>query len=272
MTESRAGKARADELLVQRGLASSRSQARALIMAREVRAGDHVIEKAGHLLDPSVVLEVRRPPRFVSRGGEKLVAALDAFGVDPTRAVCADIGASTGGFTDVLLQRGARRVYAVDAGYGQLDYRIRSDERVVVMERTNARYLETLPEPADLVTTDVSFISLRLILPVAYRLLRQCGACIALIKPQFEAGKGRVGKEGVVRDPAIHRDVLEAVVETAKEIGFAPTGLIPSPITGPAGNVEFLICLKLDGLPGLNLNEAIDRALAETSRRARPHG
>lgn len=272
MAVSRPAKTRADELLVQRGLASSRSQARALIMAREVRTGDFVIEKAGHLLDPAVELQVRRPPRFVSRGGEKLAAALAAFAVETSGAVCADIGASTGGFTDVLLQHGAKRVYAIDVGYGQLDYRIRSDERVEVMERTNARYLESLPELVDLLTIDVSFISLRLVLPVAHRLLRPAGDCVALIKPQFEAGKGRVGKEGVVRDPAVHREVLGGVIEAATEIGFAPLGLIPSPITGPAGNVEFLVWLKRDGSPGLDAHDVIRRVVAETSGGNAHHG
>lgn len=271
MAAKTAPKIRADELLVQRGLATSRSQARALIMAREVRSGGLLIEKAGHPLDPGADVAVQTPPRFVSRGGEKLDAALDAFDADPSGTVCADIGASTGGFTDVLLQRGARRVYAIDVGYGQLDYRLRSDQRVIVMERTNARHLEGLPEPINLATIDVSFISLRLILPVAYKLLTPPGSCIALIKPQFEAGKGRVGRDGVVRDPAVHRDVLKGVIDAAVRIGFSPCGLIPSPITGPAGNVEFLVWLKPGGGSSFDLTERIETALASAGNRGRNH-
>lgn len=264
-------KIRADELLVQRGLAASRSQARALIMAREVRSGGRIVEKAGHPLDPSAELVVRTPPRFVSRGGEKLAAALEAFVIDPAGAVAADIGASTGGFTDVLLQAEAAKVYAIDVGYGQLDYRIRSDERVVVMERTNARYLESLPEPIDIVTIDVSFISLQLVFPTVLRLLRDDGSCIALIKPQFEAGRGRVGKDGVVRDSATHRQVLLAVIEDARRIGFSQHGLIPSPITGPAGNIEFLIWLRPGDDATLEAAPAIDRAIEGSMNLGKRH-
>ena len=186
---------------------------------------------------------MRARPRYVSRGGEKLVAALDAFGIDPAGWVCADIGASTGGFTDVLLQRGAKRVYAIDVGYGQLHWRLRQDPRVVVMERVNARYLESLPEPIDLVTIDASFISLKLLLPAARRLLKPQGQIVALIKPQFEAGRNQVGKGGVVRDPAVHRRVIEDLLTWTTEQGYAPQGLVPSPLLGPKGNREFLLWL-----------------------------
>jgi 23S rRNA (cytidine1920-2'-O)/16S rRNA (cytidine1409-2'-O)-methyltransferase len=180
---------------------------------------------------------------YVSRGGLKLAAALDQFAIDPIRAVCADVGASTGGFTDVLLQRGAERVYAIDVGYGQLDWKLRQDERVVVMERTNARYLESLPELINLITIDASFISLKLILPVVKKWLARPGLVVALIKPQFEAGRSQVGKGGVVRDRAVHRQVLEDMAEFAVKSGFQIWGITLSPITGPAGNYEFLLCL-----------------------------
>ncbi len=193
--------------------------------------------------EAEVTLQAR--PRFASRGGGKLEAALARFEMDVSGVVAADVGASTGGFTDCLLQRGARRVYAIDVGYGQLDWQLRNDPRVVVMERTNARYLERLPEPVSLVTADVSFISLRLILPRAVGWLAsgprgEPGQVVALIKPQFEAGRREVGKGGVVRDPVVHRRVLDNVLEAAAELGLGLRGLMPSPLRGPAGNVEFL--------------------------------
>jgi 23S rRNA (cytidine1920-2'-O)/16S rRNA (cytidine1409-2'-O)-methyltransferase len=241
---SRKPRRRVDEILVERGLASSRSQARALIMAGEVRSGDRVIDKAGTMLDAGVEIEVIEPPRFVSRGGEKLAHALRNFEIDVEGRVCADFGASTGGFTDCLLQAGARKVYAIDVGYGQLDYRLRSDPRVVVMERVNARYLDALPEPVDIVVIDVSFISLALVLPAAFQVLAPDGICLALVKPQFEAGRENVGRGGVVRDPAIHARVLADVARAARRIGFTPVGVTASPITGPAGNREFLLHLS----------------------------
>jgi 23S rRNA (cytidine1920-2'-O)/16S rRNA (cytidine1409-2'-O)-methyltransferase len=256
---------RADELLVLRGLAETRSQARAIILAGSVRSGSQVIDKAGYALSPEAELTVIQPPRFASRGGEKLEHAIEAFGIDVTSLYCADFGASTGGFTDVLLQRGAAHVYAVDVGYGQLAYRLRIDERVTVLDRTNVRYLEALPEPVDLVTIDVSFISLALVLPAAKRVLKPDGRCVALIKPQFEAGKERVGKGGVVRDPRVHRDVLRQVLQAASEIGFRVGGLTTSPITGPAGNVEFLVLLALG--PGGSIDSA--RAIEEVSQSER---
>ncbi len=238
---------RADELVVRQGLAESRSRAKALIVAGEIRTGDRVILKPSEMVDEDLSLEVRAKLPFVSRGGLKLDYALAEFGIDALGVVAADLGASTGGFTDCLLQRGAAKVYAIDVGYGQLDYRLRFDPRVVVMERVNARHLEELPEPVDLVCIDVSFISLRLILPVARRLLRPSGVCVALIKPQFEAGRESVGKGGVVRDPRVRRHVVEHIASVAREAGFAVRGLVRSPITGPAGNVEFLIWLEVGG-------------------------
>ena len=252
---------RADELLVERQLAENRSRARALIMAGRVRLGDQLIEKAGEQLSADAELTVIEPARFVSRGGEKLDHALHAFRIDVAGRVCADFGASTGGFTDVLLQRGAARVYAIDVGYGQLDYLLRQDARVTVLERTNIRYLESLPEPVDLVVIDVSFISLRLILPAALRLIKLEGRVVALIKPQFEAGRKQVGKGGVVRDRKVHRGVLERVLTEAEEAGFVPAGLTRSPITGPAGNVEFLALLEREPAQAADRDRMIEAAL-----------
>lgn len=231
---------RLDEEVVARGLLESRSRARAFILAGDVLVNGGAVRRAGVAVSPADEVTLATPPRFVGRGGEKLAHALAAFGVDPTGWVAADLGASTGGFTDCLLQAGAARVYAVDVGYGQLDDRLRRDERVVVLERTNARLLDGLPEPVDLVVIDVSFISLRLILPVAARLLRRGGRCLPLIKPQFEAGVRDVGKGGVVRDPGTHRRVLVEVLTAAEAHGFRTAGLVRSPLLGPAGNVEFL--------------------------------
>jgi 23S rRNA (cytidine1920-2'-O)/16S rRNA (cytidine1409-2'-O)-methyltransferase len=257
---------RADELLLQKGLAETRSQARALIMAGQVWLGDQRVDKPGQLVPQEAQLTIIRPPRFVSRGGEKLDHALTVFGIDVSGLVCADFGASTGGFTDCLLQRGAQRVYAIDVGYGQLAYRLRQDPRVVVMERTNVRYLEGLPEPIDLVTIDVSFISLRHVLPAARRVLRPEGWVIALIKPQFEAGRGQVGKGGIVRDVAVHREVLERVLASVMDQGFVVEALTRSPIVGGEGNVEFLTLLRLDAATsGPAIEELVASALATTS-------
>ncbi|MCP4543208.1 MAG: TlyA family RNA methyltransferase [Chloroflexi bacterium] len=233
-------KERLDVLLVERGLAESRNRAQRLIRAGEVRVAGQVSDKPGTQMVTDVEITVQARPRFVSRGGKKLEAALMHFQLDVSDAVAADVGASTGGFTDCLLQHGARQVYAIDVGYGQLAWRLRNDPRIVVMERTNARHLESLPEQVDLVTVDVSFISLELILPMAVRWLHPDGQVVALIKPQFEAGRRNVGKGGVVRDPAVHRSVLERVLSIAIELDLELGGLIPSPLRGPAGNVEFL--------------------------------
>lgn len=239
---------RLDQLIVERGLAETRAKAQALVLAGRVRVGEgdaaRLDRKAGDLLDAATPLALTERDPYVSRGGHKLAAALDAFGIDPAGRVCLDAGASTGGFTDVLLQRGARRVYAVDVGRGQLSDSLRHDERVVSMERTNARTLGpgSLPEPVSLAVIDVSFISLGLVLgPVATALRPGPDApIVALVKPQFEAGKGRTD-HGVVRDPAVHREVLERVVAAAGELGLGARGVIASPILGPEGNREFLI-------------------------------
>jgi 23S rRNA (cytidine1920-2'-O)/16S rRNA (cytidine1409-2'-O)-methyltransferase len=237
---------RLDVLLTERGLAESRAQAQRLIRAGLVRITDRVFDKPGTRVAVDAPIVVQSRPRFASRGGKKLEAALAHFGLDVAGMVVADVGASTGGFTDCLLQNGASRVYAIDVGYGQLDWRLRSDDRVVVMERTNARYLESLPEAVGLVTADVSFISLGLILPAAVHWLLPGGKIVALIKPQFEAGRRQVGKGGVVRDPEVHRDVLERVTGMAEALRLGLRGLIVSPLRGPAGNIEFLGHWSLD--------------------------
>jgi 23S rRNA (cytidine1920-2'-O)/16S rRNA (cytidine1409-2'-O)-methyltransferase len=238
-------KIRLDIALHQSGLASSREKARAMIMAGEVLVDGEVLDKPGTRIDENAALTVKAKPRFVSRGGEKLAGALDTFQVDVSGLVCADVGASTGGFTDCLLQNGAARVYALDVGYGQIDYMLRMDDRVIVMERTNARYVEKLPESVNLVVIDASFISLKLLLPVVKNWLAAGADVIPLIKPQFEAGKSDVGKGGVVRDTAIHARVLREVLNYASEIGFSVRGLTMSPLKGPAGNTEFLAWLSL---------------------------
>ena len=238
------GKRRLDLLLVERGLADSREKARALVMAGSVLVDGRPADKPGSPVAEGADLEVARPQRYVSRGGEKLAHALQAFGLDARGLVAADIGASAGGFTDCLLQRGAARVYAIDVGRGQLDYRLRQDLRVVVMERVNVRYLEGLPEPVDIVTADVSFISLRLVLPVARCLLKPGGSIVALFKPQFEAKKGEVPRGGVVRDPLLHATLIGRFVAWCVTNGFRVLGLTTSPLLGPAGNREFLFWLK----------------------------
>ena len=243
---------RADLLLVERGLASSRTQAQALVMAGAVVAGEARVEKPGQLLDPDVPLRVKEgaaPRRYVSRGALKLERALEAFALDPSGRTCADLGASTGGFTDLLLQRGAPRVHAVDVGYGQLHPRLRADPRVVVHERVNARTLGpgALGEDVDLVVADLSFISLRLVLPAVLALLRPAGRAVLLVKPQFEVGKGEVGKGGVVRDDAKRRAALEGVAAAARALGFEVVGHAESPVEGPAGNREWLLALRKPG-------------------------
>ena len=258
---------RLDLLLVQRGLAESRERAQALIRAGQVLVDDQVADKPGRRVPSNAALRLRSRLPYVSRGGLKLEAALNAFGLDVAGWVVADVGASTGGFTDCLLQRGAARVYAIDVGYGQLAWKLRRDPRVVVLERTNIRFLESLPEPVDLATVDVSFIGLELVLPAVMRLLKPQGQIVALVKPQFEAGRRQVGKGGVVRDPAVHRQVLTRLIEWAVEHGLRVLGLIPSPITGPRGNVEFLLHLALGPVegPSPDLEELVDAALAAVS-------
>lgn len=232
--------------MVDRGLAESRSEAQKLIMAGLVRVEGQLIHKASQKAEPGMLINVASGPRFVSRGGEKLQAAVETFPVTVDGRTCADVGASTGGFTDCLLQNGAERVYAIDVGKGLLHWKLRNDDRVVVIEKTNARYLESLPELVHLVTMDVSFISLRKLFPVIAEWLKPGGDVIALIKPQFEAGPARVGRGGVVRDPAIHRDVIHRILDFAVEHSLASQGLIRSPLRGPKGNIEFLAWLRKD--------------------------
>ena len=241
-------KERLDVLLVERGLAESRSRAQAVIMAGEVYVNGQKADKSGMEVDITSNIEVRGSAcPYVSRGGLKLEKALKNFGVDPTGYVCSDSGASTGGFTDCLLQQGASKVFAIDVGYGQLAWKIRNDPRVVVMERTNIRYvtLEDLGEPLDLSVIDVSFISLGLVLPVVKTLLKPTGQVLCLIKPQFEAGKDKVGKKGVVRDPAVHEEVLQNFISLAKSLDFTIRNLTFSPVKGPEGNIEFLAHLSM---------------------------
>jgi 23S rRNA (cytidine1920-2'-O)/16S rRNA (cytidine1409-2'-O)-methyltransferase len=269
---NRPSRQRLDQLLVERGLAESRSRAQALVLAGAVRVGEGDAargdRKPGDLLPVDTPVAVTQREPYVSRGGHKLAAALDAFGIDPSGVVALDVGASTGGFTDVLLQRGASRVYALDVGRGQLADVLRRDPRVVSMERTNARTLDTttLPEPVDLATIDVSFISLALILGPVAATLAPRGQVVALVKPQFEAGKGRTD-HGVVRDPAVHRDVLDRTVANAQVAGLGARAVIASPITGPEGNREFLIHLA----PGPGCAEIGDRIAEVTATTGASH-
>jgi 23S rRNA (cytidine1920-2'-O)/16S rRNA (cytidine1409-2'-O)-methyltransferase len=238
------GKRRLDLLLLERGLVDSREKARTAVMAGSVLVDERPAVKPASLVDESVALHLLAERRYASRGGEKLEHALNVFGIDVAGAVAADIGASTGGFTDCLLQNGASRVYAVDVGRGQLDIRLRQDARVVVMEGVNARYLEELPEPVDLVTADVAFISLRQVLPAARRLLRPNGTIVALFKPQFEAARREVGKGGVIRDPQMHATLIGRFAAWYVKNGLRVLSLTASPLLGPAGNREFFFHLR----------------------------
>jgi len=238
---------RLDQALVERGLAASRERAQVMVRAGLVRVGGTMTERPDQMVAADQAIELTGARDYVSRGGEKLAAALDAFAIDPRGRHCLDVGASTGGFTDVLLQRGAERVIAVDVGYGQLAWRLRQDPRVIVLERVNIRRLDQLPTSADLAVIDVSFISLRLVLPRVRDLLSPPGDVIALVKPQFEVGKGAVGKGGVVRDPAQHQQVLDAISDFARELGYLVAGQMPSPIQGAKGNREFLLYLRRNG-------------------------
>ena len=271
-------KVRLDVLLVERGLAESRAKAQALIMAGQVRVADQVALKPATTVDASAALAVDSGPRFVSRGGEKLDAALEEFGIDVNGLVCADVGASTGGFTDCLLQRGAAKVYAIDVGKGILHWKLRNDPRVVVMEQTNARYVGSLPEPVSLVTMDASFISLKILLPVIRKWSfaplhssqnpKDLGEVIALIKPQFEAGKKDVSRgDGVIRDPEIHRQVLLDVLGFARQERFHLRGLVRSPLLGPKGNAEFLAWLDQAQIGGGidETGQMVERILGNSS-------
>jgi 23S rRNA (cytidine1920-2'-O)/16S rRNA (cytidine1409-2'-O)-methyltransferase len=244
-------KERLDVLLVSRGLAPSREKAKAVIMAGLVYVDGQKEDKAGSTFDAEEAnVEVRgNTLPYVSRGGLKLERAVEVFNLDLTGRICMDIGASTGGFTDCMLQNGASKVYSIDVGHGQLDWKLRNDERVVCMEKTNFRYLEpsSIPDTVNFASCDVSFISLDKILPVAFGILSDDATMVTLIKPQFEAGREKVGKKGVVRDPAVHREVIERIIEVAKDTGFSIIDLNYSPIRGPEGNIEYLLYLAKPG-------------------------
>lgn len=248
MPADKVEKIRLDQALVDRGLVETRTRAQALIMAGKVFSGERKMDKAGQKIPSDTALEVRGQDHpWVSRGGLKLAKALAHFGIDPTGLTAIDVGASTGGFTDVLLQHGARKVYAVDVGYGQLAHKLRTDDRVVVMERTNARYItdEDIPDPVAMVVCDASFIGLRTVLPAAMSLAGDGAWLVALIKPQFEVGKDRVGKGGVVRDPDLHAEVCDTIRSWIDELPeWEVVGLTESPIKGPEGNIEFLVAAR----------------------------
>lgn len=261
-----------DILMEERGIAHSRTLAQRLIMAGSVRVNGRVVLKPGDKVGEKDLIELILAPRFVSRGGEKLQAALEAFELtDLESQICVDVGASTGGFTDCLLQHQAAKVYALDVGYGILDWKIRTHERVVVMEKTNARFVNAFPDPIDLVTIDASFISLKTLLPVIQSwFTKPAGRVIALIKPQFEAGRVEAARgSGVIRDPLIHRRVLIDLLNFAQEKGFQVDGLIKSPLTGPKGNTEFLVNLSLPRRTDVEISRLID-ALLPASANAKP--
>lgn len=261
-------KTRLDVLLTERGLLDSRQKAQATIMSGIVFVNGQRVDKVGTAVSNDALIEIRGTTLpYVSRGGLKLEKAMQTFPLTLTGKICADIGASTGGFTDCMLQNGAKKVYAVDVGYGQLDWKLRNDARVVCMERTNARYLthEEIPEELDFASVDVSFISLKLIFPALYGLLREGGEIACLIKPQFEAGREKVGKKGVVRDPAVHLEVLEHFLIHTKENHFTVLGITYSPIRGPEGNIEYLGFLRKSEEP----DAAVDlQAIVEASHTA----
>ena len=262
-------KQRLDKLLTDRGLAPTRSNAAALIMSGRVYVGGVKASKPGDTVPEDAHIEVRGGMEFVSRGGYKLKKAVESFHIDLSGKICLDCGASTGGFTDCMLQNGASKVYAVDVGYGQLAWKLRSDDRVVVLEKTNVRYLsrEQVPEQVDFASADLAFISLSLVLPVIYDFMKDGATAVCLVKPQFEAGRERVGKKGVVRDPAVHREVIEYVAGTAKDCGFSVLGLDYSPIKGPEGNIEYLLYLG-KSVPGGRIDPAavVERSHAELDK------
>jgi len=239
-------KKRLDILVLEKGLAKSRQKSRSLIMAGCILVDDHPVDKPGAMVAETAIIVNRGTDLpFVSRGGLKLEQAISSLDLDVTGYVCLDVGASTGGFTDCLLQHGASRVYAIDVGYGQLDWKLRQDPRVIVIERTNIRYVteELLPEPFDLISIDVSFISLKIVVPVVKKFLKQNGKMLALIKPQFEVGKGQVGKGGVVKDPALHESVITELSAFFSDLGFMVGPVVPSPVLGAKGNKEFIMYL-----------------------------
>ncbi len=241
-------KIRLDKLLLEKNLAPTRQKAQAMIAAGQVLVDNRLADKAGVMVEDSVNIAIKETCPYVSRGGYKLEAGLEFFNIEPAGLTCLDIGASTGGFTDCLLKKGAEKVYAVDVGYGQLAWELRQDPRVVVMERTNARYLtaDDFDGPVDLAVIDAAFISLKLLIPPLLQLFRGQVSILALIKPQFEVGRGKVGKGGVVRDPALHEEVINEIVNFSKTLGLQSRGVAPSPILGPKGNKEFLIYLVSD--------------------------
>ena len=251
-------KERLDKLLVARGLVPTRSKAQGVILAGEVLVDGAMVDKPGTAVPLEAAIALKASLPYVGRGGFKLAGALETFALDVRGAISADVGACTGGFTDVLLQNGAARVYAIDVGYGQLDWSLRQDERVVVLERTNARYVESLDEPVNFVAIDVSFISLRLILPAVKQWLTPDASIVALIKPQFEAGPKQVGRGGIVKDTAVHRAVLQALWHWFRENNFGVQGLTTSPVTGADGNVEFLVWLKV------GVADAVEETIVDT--------
>ncbi|MCR5785798.1 MAG: TlyA family RNA methyltransferase [Eubacterium sp.] len=265
-------KKRLDVLLVERGLATSREKAKALIMSGDVFVDGVREDKAGTNFEEKVEIEVKgKKLKYVSRGGLKLEKAINSFNLVLDGYTCMDIGASTGGFTDCMLQNGASKVYSIDVGYGQFDWKLRQDERVVCLEKTNFRYCtkEQVPEPVDFASVDVSFISLDKILPAAYPLLSETGEMVCLIKPQFEAGKENVGKKGVVKDPKIHREVIEKVVDVAKSNNFKILGLDYSPVKGPEGNIEYLVYITKNPEADenyVNVEEVVDNAHGELDK------
>lgn len=260
-------KLRLDTELVARGLVASREKAKPYIMSGIVYVNNQKADKPGMQVKPDDVLEVRGETlKYVSRGGLKLEKAVAQFRLQLSGQICADIGASTGGFTDCMLQNDAKKVYAVDVGYGQLDWKLRTDARVVNLERTNFRYVtqEQIPEPLDFASVDVSFISLTKILPVLYTLLKNDAQAVCLIKPQFEAGREKVGKKGVVRDPEVHKEVISALLKFIPELGFSVLHLDFSPIRGPEGNIEYLVHLQKDGLGKISDIVAIDETVKKS--------
>lgn len=258
-------KKRLDVLLTEKGLFSSREKAKAYIMSGEIFVNGEREDKPGSTFDEDCIIEHRgKSQKYVSRGGLKLEKAMQSFSIELEDKVCMDVGASTGGFTDCMLQNGAKKVYSIDVGYGQLDWKLRNDERVIVLEKTNARYLngDIIPEKISFCSIDVSFISLTLILPAVFAVSDEYAEVVCLIKPQFEAGRENVGKKGVVKDPAIHRQVIEKVVSFAKSIGFSPIGLDFSPVKGPEGNIEYLLYLKKNNAENerLDIDETVSCA------------
>ncbi|MBT1247996.1 RNA methyltransferase [Thermosipho affectus] len=244
--EDKKMKERLDVLLVKKGLVESREKAKRLIMAGNVIVNNERVDKAGKMVDINSNIRIKQKEKYVSRGGYKLEGAFNSFSFEIKDKVACDIGASTGGFTDFLLQNGVKRVYCVDVGYGQLHWKIRSDERTIVLEKTNARNLQ-LPEKVDLVVCDVSFISITKIFPIIKKILKESGKAVVLVKPQFEAGKGKVGKGGIVREPIVHKEVLEKVIRVALDEGLKPVGIDFSKIKGTDGNIEYFLYLKIEG-------------------------